>query len=125
MINEEGPGWRLARDTLRRNFPVLIGGDNWAIELTANEWDSLVPLIGDLVEQHKQLEKQLMPQESIALELERKPWWACLDGDKDSWSLKLILEYEENPLRGVEVQWPTPASKAIATAMRTMWDSYQ
>ena len=63
MIQSEGPGWRLARDLSRKDFPVLIGGEGWAIELTEQEWTSLVPLINDLTDQHQQLENQLMAEE--------------------------------------------------------------
>ena len=69
MIEQEGPGWRLARDTSRKIFPVMIGGDGWAFELAEDEWTSLVPLINDLIEQHKQLENQLMKEEKICLEI--------------------------------------------------------
>jgi hypothetical protein len=34
MIQQEGPGWRLARDLSRNGFPFLIGGEFWAVELT-------------------------------------------------------------------------------------------
>ena len=124
MINHEGPGWRLARDPSRRSFPVLIGGDGWAFELTENEWLSLVPLVDELINEHKKLENQLMKEESISLEIERQPWWGCLDGDRESWSLQIILEGqgEGESLRGLEAFWPIPAAQAITSAMRTVWD---
>ena len=122
MIQHEGPGWRLARDTSRKIFPVIIGGDGWACELAEHEWTSLVPLINDLMEQHKQLENQLMKEEKICLEIERQPWWGCLDGDRDSWSLRIILESNGDSLRGFEGYWPIPAAQAITFAMRKVWD---
>ena len=64
MIQQEGPGWRLARDTSRTSFPIMIGGDVWAFELTEKEWTSLIPLINELINQHKILESQLMKEES-------------------------------------------------------------
>jgi len=122
VIQHEGPGWRLARDTSRKTFPVIIGGDGWAFELAEHEWTSLVPLINDLMEQHKQLENQLMKEEKICLEIERQPWWGCLDGDRDSWSLRIILESNGDSLRGFEGYWPIPAAQAITFAMRKVWD---
>ena len=62
MIQQEGPGWRLAFDPSRLNFPIMIGGDGWAIELGETEWVTLSRVIKDLIDQHKQLEDQLMPQ---------------------------------------------------------------
>ena len=37
MIQQEGPGWRLAHDLSRNGFPFLIGGEFWAVELTEME----------------------------------------------------------------------------------------
>ena len=123
MIQKEGPGWRLARDKSRGLFPVLLGGDSWAIELTEYEWTSLCTLLRDLIDQLKQLEDQLMAEENLCLEIERDPWWGCLDGDRNNWSLKLVLQGDSSQMRGVEVFWPNQAAQAIATAVRTMWDS--
>ncbi len=123
MIQEEGPGWRLARDTSRTNYSFLIGGEAWAIELTEPEWKTLVNLVNELINQHSQIENQLMDEETIRLELERSPWWGCLDGNKFSWSLKLIFYEEKDDKRGFEAFWPMPASQAMVSAMRTMWDS--
>ncbi len=123
MIEQEGPGWRLARDTSRTCFPIIIGGAGWALELTEQEWQTLIPLIRDLVSEHKKMESQLMKEESITLEIERLPWWGCLEGHRDSWSLQLIFEGDENLSRGFEAFWPDPAAKSITFAMRNMWDS--
>ncbi len=125
MIQTEGPGWLLIRDSSRENFSVMIGGDGWAIELTEQEWSELVQLVFDLEAQHRYLKNQLMPQEAISVELERLSWWGCLEGDRCSWSLRLILQGDHAQMRGAELFWPIPAAQAITTAMRTMWDSYQ
>ena len=122
MIEHEGPGWRVARDSSRSRFPVMFGGDGWALELTEEEWISLIPLIDELINQHKKLENQLMPEESICLEIERKPWWGFLEGDRNTWSLKLVFEEEETSARGFEAYWPIPAAQSITSAMRAIWD---
>ncbi len=82
MIQKEGAGWRLARDPARTAFPVLIGGESWAVELTQAEWKLLMALIVELTDQHQQLVTQLLAEESVCLEMERQSWWACLDGDR-------------------------------------------
>ena len=122
MIQQEGPGWRFARDISRSNFPVIIGGDGWALELTEKEWITLISLIDELINQHKQLRTQLMKEESVSLEMERDFWWGCLDGDRESWSLQLILEGNGELMRGFEAFWPIPAAQAITCAMRNVWD---
>ena len=124
MINEEGEGWRLAVDFSREVFIALIGGDYWAIELTESEWNSLVPLVSDLVEQHKKLQAQMMPEEDINLEIEREQWWGSLDGDSSCWSLRLIFDGQGNR-RSFEIFWPTPAAQEVSKAMRNVWDSLQ
>ncbi len=125
MIQQEGPGWRLARDPSKQPFPVLIGGDEWAIELTEVEWEVFYTLLRDLSDQHKELEDKLMPEEKLSIELERDPWWANLDGDRKVWDLKVILYGDNGKRRGVEAYWPIPAAQAIVFAVRTMWDSSQ
>ena len=123
MVQYEGPGWRLARDNSRIHFPVMIGGDGWALELTEKEWICLLDLINDLIDQHKKLKSQLMKEELISLELERNHWWVCLDGNRDSWSLKLIFEYNGEHSRGFEAYWPIPAAQGITSAMSNMCDT--
>lgn len=126
MIQQEGPGWRLARDLSRPVFSVLIGGENWAFELNETEACALASAVRELVTQHRAIRDQLMADESITLELERSGWWVCLDGDRSDWSLRVILASQgadaSHP-RGLEACWPSPAAKAMAAAMRTLWDN--
>ncbi len=125
MFQEEGPGWRLVRDSSRSNFPILIGGEGWAFELTEDEGYLLAQVIFELSSQHQKLQDQLMPEETIRLEMERQPWWGCLDGDKDCWSLQVICQHNGSDLRAIEAQWPAPAAESISKAMRMMWDSFE
>lgn len=122
MIQQEGPGWRLACDTSRPHFPVLIGGDGWAFEITEEEWQGLVALLSVLIEQHQSMQSLLMDQEAIELEMERGLWWGCLDGDRECWSLQVVLQGAAGH-RGIEAHWPAPAAQAFVMAMRTAWDS--
>ena len=123
MIQQEGEGWRLARDLSRGHFCVLIGGASWAVELTDMEWRSLVVLLSELQDQHQSLVSQLMAEESISIELERGVWWGCLDGDRERWSLSIVLTAEFG--RGAEGHWPNPAAAAMVASMRTMLDSIE
>ena len=125
MISQEGPGWRLAWDPNRKSFPVLLGGDDWAFELSDEEWRSFVKLVLDLVQEHDQIKSQLMEQESISLELERDFWWACLAGDKDNWSLQVLLQEQQANKRGVEAFWPASSTKDLLLSMRTIWETSQ
>ncbi len=123
MIQQEGPGWRLARDPSRKPFQVLLGGDGWAIEFTEQEWTSLAQLVIDLIDQLHKIENQLMPGENISLEIERHPWWGCLDGDRSSWNLRFVLEGDSDSRRGVEFSWPQTSAQSFVASMRYVWDS--
>jgi hypothetical protein len=91
LIQREGEGWRLAWDAGRQPFPVLIGGDGWAAELTAAEAEALRDAVADLAAQHGALVEQLMAEEAIELELERGAWWLAIEGDRGSWSLQQLF----------------------------------
>ncbi len=123
MIKKEGPGWRIIKDSSRDNFSTLIGGENWAIELNKSEWEKLVKLVIDLSDQYNSVKEQLMGDENITLELERRPWLAILKGDQYGWSLRLVLSASGLLNRGAEVYWPRNVTNYVANEMRTMWDS--
>ena len=123
MIKQEGPGWRIIKDSSKDNFSTLIGGENWAIELNQSEWETLVNVVIDLYVQYKSVKDQLMGDENITLELERSPWLAILNGDQYGWNLRLILSASGLLNRGAEVYWPRKVTNHVANAMRTMWDS--
>jgi len=119
VIQKEGEGWRLAWDGDRQPFSVLVGGDGWAVELTAAEAEGLRQAVADLVAQHGALVDQLMAEESIALELERGPWWLELEGDRSRWSLRML--YGPGPgQRGLEGHWGPAAAPAFSQALQQL-----
>ncbi|MBM5788370.1 MAG: DUF1818 family protein [Cyanobacteria bacterium M_DeepCast_200m_mx_001] len=120
MIQKEGEGWRLAWDGDRQPFSVLVGGDGWAVELTAAEAEGLRQAVADLVAQHGALVDQLMAEEAIALELERGPWWLELEGDRSRWSLRML--YGPGPgQRGLEGHWGPAAAPAFSQALQQLY----
>ena len=122
MIQQEGPGWRLARDFSRQGFPFLIGGEFWAVELTEMEVKGLHALLVELDKQHMLIRDQLMEEESITLELEQQEWWGCLDGTRERWGLQVVLQGNEMQRRGLEGAWPAPAAQAFLAALKTVLD---
>ena len=98
---------------------MLIGGADWAVELSAAEAESLRAAVADLVEQHAALVDQLMAEESISLELERAPWWLAIEGDRAAWGLKLVLSPAPGQ-RAFEGGWPAPASQAFSAALQQL-----
>lgn len=116
VLHREGEGWRLGFDPSRQPFSVLIGGAGWAAELTAAEAAGLRHGLARLVRQHAELCDQLMAEEEIELELESGPWWVALEGDRLSWSLRLILTPQAGQ-RALELSWGPAASAALAQAL--------
>ncbi len=116
VIQLEGEGWRLAWDAGRHPFSVLIGGDGWAAELSEAEASALRDGLRDLIDQHRQLNEQLMAEEAIELELERGGWWICLDGDRQSWTLRVMLTPEPGQ-RAIEGRWTREAAACFSAAL--------
>ena len=120
MIQREGEGWRLAWDGDRQPFSVLVAGDGWATELTRGEAESLRDSVADLVAQHAALVDQLMAEEAIELELERDPWWLSIEGDRASWSLRVMLTPASGQ-RAVEGSWGPLASQPFTQALQQLF----
>lgn len=116
MLVQEGEGWRWLEDSARHPFSVVIGGQGWASELTAEEAQGLGHALVQLVQEHHALASQLMPEESISLELERGPFWIALEGDRNSWSLRFVLTPGAD-CRAVEGSWLPGASAALVAAL--------
>lgn len=116
MEVQEGEGWRWLEDPARHPFAVLIGGQNWAVELTAEEAQGLQQGLVQLVQEHRAVADQLMPEEAISLELERGPLWMALEGDREVWQLRFVLTPASHS-RAVEGGWQPEASVALVAAL--------
>ena len=121
MLVQEGEGWRWLEDSARHPFSFLIGGQGWAFELTAEEAHGLGRALVQLVQEHHDLASQLMPEESISLELERGPLWIALEGDRHAWSLRFVLTPGAD-CRAVEGSWLPGPSAALVAAL-ALWAS--
>jgi hypothetical protein len=120
LIEREGEGWRLAWDGSRQPFSVLMAGEGWAAELTEPEASALRDAVTDLVAQHQGLVDQLMAEESIELELERGPWWLAIEGDRCSWSLRVVLTPAAGQ-RAVEGSWSAAAALPFSKALQQLF----
>ncbi|MCP9928966.1 DUF1818 family protein [Cyanobium sp. CH-040] len=117
MQVQEGPGWRFCVDPSRDPYPVLIGGDGWAVELHAAEARALLEGCCRLADELAAMADRLMPEERVTLELERGPLWLELDGQPSSWRLRFVLT--SGPMdRGVEAGWSDTATMALLAALR-------
>jgi hypothetical protein len=116
MLVQEGEGWRWLEDSARHPFSFVIGGQGWAFELTAEEAHGLGRALVQLVQEHHDLASQLMPEESISIELERGPVWIALEGDRNAWSLRFVLTPGADS-RAVEGSWLPGPSAALVAAL--------
>lgn len=117
MEVHEGPGWRLCLDPGRGSFPVLLGGEGWAVELRADEAQALAEGCCRLADELAALADRLMPEEEVSLELERGPLWLELEGRPQAWRLRFVLT-PGAAARGVEAGWGEVASQSVVAALR-------
>jgi hypothetical protein len=115
-MRREGVGWRLEIDRDRIAFQVLIGSDNWALELSLAEFEQLRGLCARLICEYEKCLEQLMPEEKLQLELEQDCWWLELNGDSNNWSLRFVLTPTVGQ-RGAEGGWDDTAAPAFCRAL--------
>lgn len=124
MEISQGEGWRLVIDPARQPFLALIGGQDWAAELSRVELSTLWTGIRRLRRQHAELVDQLMDEEGLELELELPlsdsassgTLWLGLEGDRRDWSLRFILTPGLG-VRAFEGAWSAAASGPLAAAL--------
>ncbi|MEB3332323.1 MAG: DUF1818 family protein [Synechococcaceae cyanobacterium] len=120
-------GWRLTVDPSRQPFAVLVGGPDWAAELSLVEARGLRDSLLRLRQQHDSLRSQLMAEEALELELERpltaadgracgELWLGLEAADCQGWALRFVLTPQPGQ-RAVEGHWPPQAALAFAAAL--------
>jgi hypothetical protein len=124
-----GEGWRLAWDAQRCPFPLLIGGEGWASELTAAEAVVLCRAVVVVRDQHQSLVDTLMEEETISLEFTgsvsapgggaQGELWLALEGDRQDWMLRFVLQPPSGQ-RGLEGFWARGAAAAFARAFSAL-----
>ncbi|MFM8524861.1 MAG: DUF1818 family protein [Cyanobacteriota bacterium] len=119
MQVDEGHGWRLVVDRSRQPFSVLIGGVDWAVELSDDEALALAAGVERLRSQYAQIADQLLDQEDLDLDWERDNLWVGLTLHQGQWSLRFVLEGAAGR-RSVEAGWEARASPALALALEAL-----
>jgi hypothetical protein len=112
-VLEKGEGWRFGWRPKASIYKGLLGGDNWALELTEVELRDFHRLLSQLVRTVESLKNELMDQEKIDCEIESELLWLELTGDPQSYSLRLLL----NQNRRAEGNWEHPAISQLLLAM--------
>jgi hypothetical protein len=114
-ILKTGSGWRIGWNPHAPVYQGLIGGDDWAIELTKAEWQDLRRLLSQLTTTMASMASELMDEERIACEAASDLLWLEVEGFPDHYSLRIIL-YQG---RGCEGNWSATDLQELIAA----WDS--
>lgn len=101
-IIKSGTGWRIGRNRAASEHQGLLGGDNWACELTQGEWQDFCRLLDQLSESMNQMAEMLMESEKITCEAQSDLLWMEVSGYPEAYSLRFIL----NAGRRCEGEWP-------------------
>ncbi len=88
---KEGRGWRLGWDSAAPNYQGLLGGDGWAMELTATEFQDFCRLAQQLSHTMATMATELMDEERITCEAESDVIWLEAEGFPHQYSLRFIL----------------------------------
>ncbi len=101
---KQGVGWRLGWDSEATQFKALAGTDDWAVELTQEEFADFCRLLFQLVATVELMDQELMDQEAIACEASSDLLWMEVSGYPQNYDLHLIILTG----RQVEACWPAP-----------------
>ncbi|MEL6160117.1 MAG: DUF1818 family protein [Cyanobacteria bacterium J06623_5] len=107
-----GQGWRLGWDPEAEQFCGLLGGECWAVELTAVELRDFCNAAQSLGRTMAAMSEQLMAEERLTCEQETETVWLEAEGLPSQYSLRFILLTGR---RG-EGEWPATALPGLLEA---------
>lgn len=114
-VLKSGTGWRLGWNPMNK-YPGLVGAEDWAIELTADELEDFCRLLGQLVANMQLMQTELMDEESIACEAESNLIWLQVQGFPSKYNLRLIV----NTGRSCEGNWQAEAVAELVSAAHSL-----
>lgn len=114
-ILEKGAGWRIGWNPKAPDYPGLVGGEDWALELTAAEFTSFCQLLRQLTDAITAITPELMAEEQLQCEAEDPALWLEAFGSPDAFSIRLILQQGR---RG-EGNWPAAVIPDLLSAIQT------
>lgn len=115
-VFKEADGWRIGFNPNPATYQGLIGGQDWAIELTLAEWQDFCRLVSQLSETMQAIATELMDEEKITCEAESELMWLEVTGYPQSYSLRFIL----NQGRCCEGQWPSGVVQDFIQSLQTL-----
>lgn len=109
-----GSGWRVGWDTDAHFFPVLVGADDWAVELSQTEFEAFSKFLLQLSETIEQMRAELMEEETVVCEASSDLLWMEVRGYPDAFQLSFILLTG----RRAEGRWSSVAAKEVLRAVQ-------
>jgi hypothetical protein len=113
---KSGLGWRLGWDDAQSDYRGLVGGEDWAIELTAAELEDFCRLVTQLADTLSQIAQELMDEEKISCEVESDLLWLEAEGYPHAYELHLIVQTG----RRCEGSWASEAVPGLVQAVQTL-----
>ncbi|WP_030006106.1 DUF1818 family protein [Picosynechococcus sp. NKBG042902] len=119
---KKGTGWRLGWDPdPTRTFQGLVGADDWAVELTAAEFEDFCRLLVQLADTVESIASELMPEERIAIEAESDLVWLEIEGFPTRYSLRLLVLTQRN----IEGNWQPEAVQQLVQLSHIFHKSHE
>ncbi len=115
-ILRNGVGWRIGWNPNAEEFKGLVGGENWAIELTETELNDFCRLLQQLSETMNQMSSELMQEEKITCEAETPQLWMQVEGYPKDYTLQLMLMSG----RRAEGNWLSPVVPELLQATQSL-----
>ena len=119
QVLKKAPGWRLGWNPNATAYKGLVGSDEWAIELTATEFQDFCRLLLELATTMDNMAQELVEEEKITCEAESDQVWLEVAGYPHAFSLRLILQSG----RGAEGNWSANAVPELITAVQNLTNS--
>jgi Domain of unknown function (DUF1818) len=117
-ILKEGQGWRIGWNPMAATYRGMIGGEDWAIELTEEEWNDFIRLSAQLSATMTGMGEELMDEERLACEAESALIWLEVEGFPSAYSLRFLL-YSGRQCEG---GWPASAVPELLGAIARFHD---
>lgn len=115
-VVKTGSGWRLGWNPQATDYQGLVGGEDWAIELTEAELEDFCRLLGQLAQTMSHMADELMDEEKIICEADSDLLWMEVEGYPQAYSLRFIL----NTGRRCEGNWLAQAVPGLVAAAQSL-----
>jgi Domain of unknown function (DUF1818) len=115
-VLKSGLGWRMGWNPHGNPYQGLVGGEDWAFELTGVELEDFCRLLTQLADNMRVLATEIMEEERVACEAESGAIWMQVEGFPHRYSLRLLL----NTGRACEGNWSAEIVPDLLSAAQSL-----